>query len=210
MTKKTKPSTALAAIPEESLVAHVRASMTIYGQEVNLERAIPDFRDGLKPVVRRSLWALSQIGIDSRIKAARIVGDTLGKYHPHGDASCYSAVVNIVNSPVPTIEGEGNWGTLVDPPAAMRYTNASMSFYGKMFFGKNYRPVTELVHNFDRTHKEPLVLPALLPNLLFNGSQGIGLGLITSIPAFTPGSVLKMMVRILEKEDLSPDRKSVV
>lgn len=196
--KKTAP------VNEEELLSFIRKSMKIYGVEVNLERAIPDFRDGLKPVARRIMWAMSHIQSDKGVKAARLVGDTMGKYHPHGDLALYGATVNLVNNPVSPLTGKGNWGTLVDGPAAMRYTNVLLSRYGKTFFSKNYTQVTDLVPNFDRSFDEPLVLPSLLPNLLFNGTSGIGVGVVTDIPAFTPDSVLKTLVRILDGEVLEP------
>lgn len=196
------PKPALAPVNEEDLLSFIRKSMKTYGVEVNLERSIPDFRDGLKPVARRVLWAMSQIHSEKGVKAARLIGDTMGKYHPHGDLSLYGATVNLVNNPVPPLNGKGNWGTLVDGPAAMRYPNVLLSKYGKSFFGRYYTPIIDLVPNFDRSAKEPLILPALLPNLLMNGASGIGVGVTTSIPAFTPDSLLRVMVRLLDGETL--------
>ena len=118
--KKTATKAKLAAVNEEELLSFVERSMKTYGTEVNLERSVPDYRDGLKPVARRIMWATNQIK-DSKVKAARVVGDTMGRYHPHGDTSLYGAVVNMVTAPVNTMKGVGNWGTLVDPAAAMRY-----------------------------------------------------------------------------------------
>lgn len=201
--KPEASSKKLAVVEDKDLLDFVEDSMRTYGVEVNLERSVPDFRDGFKPVARRLMWALHQIGGDRQIKAARLVGDAMGKFHPHGDSSLFGATVTMVNLPVPPVSGEGNWGTLVDPPASMRYVNARSSSYGKLFFGKHYLPVTSMVPSFDRGAKEPLVLPTLLPNLLFNGASGIGVGVTTNIPSFTPKSVLSMMVRILEGEDLS-------
>lgn len=195
----------LAPVQEKDLLDFVEDSMRTYGVEVNLERSVPDFRDGLKPVARRLLWAMHQIGGDRQVKAARLVGDAMGKYHPHGDSSLFGATVTMVNLPVPPLGGEGNWGTLVDPPASMRYVNCRTSAYGRTFFGRNYLPVTSMVPSFDRGAKEPLVLPTLLPNLLFNGASGIGVGVTTDIPSFTPKSVLAMMVRMLSGEKLSSD-----
>jgi DNA gyrase/topoisomerase IV subunit A len=176
--------------------------MRTYGVEVNLERAVPDFRDGLKPVARRILWATHSLHAQS-VKAARVVGETMGSYHPHGDQSIMGALVNMVTAPTNTMKGVGNWGTLVDPAAAMRYPNCGLSTYGKMFFGKNYTPIIDKVPTYDRAGLEPLVLPSLLPNLLFNGTSGIGVGMVTEIPAFTPTSVLKLMIRILNGEELT-------
>ena len=158
------PTGTMAPVADKDLLSFVEHSMGIYGREVNLERSVPDFRDGLKPVVRRLLWAMHQLPGDGTYKSARLVGDTMGRFHPHGDSSLYGALVTAVNNPVPPFIGIGNWGTLVDPAAAHRYTNLKMSTYGRLFFGKNYTPITDFVPNFDRSDKEPLVLPALLPN----------------------------------------------
>lgn len=200
--RKKAPTTGLAAVSEEELLAFIERSMKTYGTEVNLERSVPDFRDGLKPVARRLMWATYNLHTD-KVKAARVVGDTMGRFHPHGDASLYGALVNMVTAPTNTMKGIGNWGTLVDPAAAMRYPNVGLSNYGKMFFGKNYTPIIDKVPNFDRSDVEPLVIPALLPNLLFNGTSGIGVGVTTEVPAFTPTSVIKLMIRILDGEELT-------
>lgn len=208
VTRKTKskgvPTEGLAPVADKDLLAFVGASMKTYGTEVNLERSVPDFRDGLKPVVRRLMWAMHQLPGDGQHKSARLIGDAMGKYHPHGDSSLYGALVTQVNAPVSPFTGIGNWGTLVDPAAAHRYTNIKMSPYGRMFFGKHYTPVIDFVPNFDRSDKEPVVLPALLPNLLFNGASGIGVGVTTRIPAFEPASVLECMVRMLNNEEMAP------
>jgi DNA gyrase/topoisomerase IV subunit A len=205
VSRERVPKATNAPIQEKELVDFIRQSMTTYGVEVNLERAIPDLRDGLKPVGRRALWAMNNIQTPKGVKAARLIGDTMGMYHPHGDLSLFGAICNLVNNPVAPLTGKGNWGTLVDQPAAMRYPNVLLSRFGQTFFGKNYTATTELVWNFDRSRKEPLVLPALLPNLLFNGASGIGVGVVTEIPAFTPKSVLTTMVRLLDGEDLKAE-----
>lgn len=194
----------LAEIPEWQLLEFVEKQLKIYGHETNLERSVPDYRDGLKPVARRVLWAMNQLPKDQNIKSARIVGDTMGRYHPHADVGIYGALATMVNHSVPPVTGIGGWGTLIDSPAAMRYTNAKLSQFGKLFFGRHYIPITQCVPSFDGKDKEPVVLPALLPNLLFNGTQGIGVGMRTTIPGFTPSSVLRMLVRILEREKLTP------
>lgn len=421
----------VAAVSEEELLSFIERSMKVYGTEVNLERSVPDYRDGLKPVGRRVLWAMHQLSTD-KVKAARVVGDTMGKYHPHGDclrgdtlvytldgaatkisdmigkgkkwvlswdqenckyvpalahswrigqstrnlykvhlsdgtsiqctgnhpflgcdsewiqckdlvagqelkgsnlevsdyysvldkdlgrrsvhaivadsvhggvedgeivhhvsevksdnrpknlrvltrsdhalehrenfeiglsavrkgespahngvfvmkvtkrtlaeeedmydftvdkyqnmavlsdkefspsntlvvvhnSSIYGMVVNMVTSPANPLKGVGNWGTLVDPPAAMRYPMVGLSTYGATFFGKNYTSIIDKVPNFDRSNVEPLVLPSLLPNLFLNGTSGIGVGVTTDIPSFTPASVLKLMIRMLSGENL--------
>lgn len=196
---RTKP------VIDIDLLTFAEQQITIYGVETNTERAIPDFYDGMKPVGRRSLWALSQLPKTQLVKSARIVGDTLGKYHPHGDSSLYGALVTLATEPTPTVFGEGNWGTIFDPAAAYRYTNARLTSYGLTSFHPFYTPVVDYVPSFDRKDKEPLVLAVLLPQLLFNGASGIGVGMRTSIPSFTPASVLSVMVSLLEGEQLTPE-----
>ena len=202
--KKSKESKPIrgAEINEEDLLSFVKRSMLVYGQEVNLERAVPDFRDGFKPVQRRIAWSTHLLRT-RQLKAARIVGDCMGKFHPHGDASIYGALVNMVTATVNQMDGVGNWGTISDQAAAMRYPTAGLSNFGKTFFNRHFTPIIDYVPNFDRSEREPLVLPSLLPNLLFNGTSGIGVGLNTDIPSFSPGSVLKLMLRMLDGEKLS-------
>ena len=205
--KAGEPVAKAAPIEDIDVLTYVEGAMRTYGRETNLDRAIPDFRDGLKPVHRRSLWAMAAIGLVSstrEVKAARIVGDTIGKLHPHGDTSAYGAIVTLVNSPAPAVDGVGNWGTLIDGAAAYRYTNARFTAYGKLMFHKDYFPTVPMLPNFDKEWKEPLLIPTLLPNLLFNGASGIGVGVRTEIPAFTPSSVIKMMIRILSGEKPDP------
>ena len=112
----------------------------------------------------------------------------MGKYHPHGDVSLYSSLVNMVNSNVPTMIGLGGWGSLIDPASAMRYTNTMLSTYGTTFLQKEYLAVTPKVPNYDSTLEEPLYLPALLPNIFLNPTSGIGVGIRTEMPAYTPVS----------------------
>jgi topoisomerase-4 subunit A len=127
------------------------------------------------------------------IKTARVVGDTLGRFHPHGEDSLVGAITTEVISPVNAITGVGNWGSLIDSAGSPRYTNVLMSAYGKSFFHPNYLPLADKVPSYDYKDSEPLTLPALLPNLLLNGAEGIGLGITTCIPAFTPQSLLPVL-----------------
>lgn len=180
-------------IEDVELGALTEANLRIYGEEVNLDRAVPDFRDGLKPVTRRTLWALNGMG-NQMVKTARLGGDTVGRYHPHGEGSVYGAIATQVVSPTPPITGVGNWGSIIDPPGAPRYTNVLMSQFGRTcFFHPKYTPLRTMVDNYDGKDKEPLFLPATLPNLLLNGVDGIGLGLTTRVPAFTPDSLLPIL-----------------
>lgn len=211
-TKNTKPlqklevtfSKAAALVEPVDLDVLTETNLRIYGEEVNLDRSVPDFRDGLKPVTRRLLWSLHTMG-NQMVKTARLGGDTVGKYHPHGEASVYGAIGTQVVTPTPPITGVGNWGSIIDRPGAPRYTNIKMSAYGKTcFFDTDYLPLMPKVDNYDGKDKEPLFLPATLPNLLLNGIDGIGLGLVTSIPAFTPKSLLPLLADLALGKVVTP------
>lgn len=182
-----------------------------YGLATLEDRAIADYRDGFGPVHRRSLWAAHELGLRSTaklVKSARIVGDTLGKYHPHGDGACYGAIVGLANKwvQVPLFEGHGNWGSLTDPSfAAHRYTEARLSkFSDEVLFNKFYLPVIQFVPNYDSSSVEPLVLPALLPTILINGHFGIATAATAKIPSFKYRSVLKLLRSIYEGAAIEP------
>ena len=160
-----------------------------YAMSVIVSRALPDVRDGLKPVHRRILYSMSELGLgaDKQYrKSARIVGDTMGKYHPHGDSSIYGAMVRLAqdfSTRYPLVDGQGNFGSIDgDSPAAMRYTEARMSKMTGLMLADIDKDTVDFVPNFDDTLKEPTVLPARFPNLLVNGSQGIAVGMATNIP----------------------------
>lgn len=190
-----------------SLTDYGMSSIRTYAETVNLERSVPDLFDGLKPVQRRILWAASHNPKGIFTKTARVVGDTLGKYHPHGDASVSAAITSMMHHPTSTLEGKGNWGGLLDDAAAMRYTNMRLSKYGLSFFDPDYinRNVTMFVPNYDDKDVEPVTLPAMMPNVLINGAEGIGMGITTSIPAFTVDSVVEVLVRLLSKEKMTAE-----
>lgn len=202
MTKKTL-SHDLGVVKRESLADFGKREMGVYAEEVNLARSVPDLIDGLKPVQRRIMWAASLLGRDF-VKTARLVGDVIGRFHPHGDQSVSDAITVIVQSNVPVLSGKGNWGSLIDSAAAMRYTNCRLSYYGATFFDPDYvnKTVSSFVPNYDDTTLEPVSLPALMPNVLLNGGEGIGVGLTTCLPTFTPESVATIMKRILVGEKL--------
>lgn len=187
----------------KSIMEYANAAMFKYGSEVNEDRAVPSFQDGLKPVGRRVMWSLFNMARGTQVKSARVVGDCIGKYHPHGDSGPEGMLSTFVNSSFPPIVGIGNWGSLIDPPAASRYTEVKLSNYGDTFLVKNYMAVVPLVPNYDYKDKEPVYLPALLPNILLNGAVGIGVGLATSIPSFTPDSLFKVLIRLIDKEQLT-------
>lgn len=196
-------------IKDVSLVKKVRASMKQYGTEVNEARAIPEFYDGLKPVQRKVLWAMHKLNLDSPtklVKTARLVGDVLGKYHPHGDKSVQDAVAILVNQPTSPIYGEGNWGSITgDSPAAMRYTLVRLSDYGRQFFDPYYLPVLDHVPNYDGSEQEPVRLFPPLPQLLLNGSSGIGVGVTCEIPSFTKDSLVKVLINAIENKGATPE-----
>jgi DNA gyrase/topoisomerase IV subunit A len=173
-----------------------------YSLEVIEDRAIFGKIDGLKPVIRRALQAAFDFGLHHKAryaKAAKIVGDTMGNYHPHGDSSIYGAVVTAANSPLPMIDGSGNWGTMTDAEAAARYTNARLSLYSDLvFFDKFYLPIVAKVDNYDNSRKEPLILPALLPNALVNGNFGIAPGVRSSSPIVRFDTLMKAVLASIE------------
>jgi len=189
-------------IVDNTLLEYVQDAMIRYGTAVNEERALPDYRDGLKPVARRILWAMKNLPKNEWIKTARVVGDVIGRYHPHGDLAVSSAIENMVHLPTSPLTGEGNWGTVIDSAAAMRYTNLKLSKYGETFINPDYLSVSEYIPNYDNTTSEPVLLPALLPNLLLNGTDGIGYGTTGRIPSFSLPSVLELMIRKLRREKL--------
>lgn len=177
-----------------------------YAMSVILGRALPDIRDGLKPVHRRILYAMHSLGIASSgpyRKCARVVGEVLGKYHPHGDTAVYDALVRMAQDfsmGIPLIDGHGNFGsTDGDPAAAMRYTECRLSPLAKeSFLGDLDSNTVDYVDNFDGSEQEPLVLPARIPNLLVNGSSGIAVGMATNIPPHNLGELVSALVLLIE------------
>lgn len=197
--KQSQGPVADANVEDASIGDFVNAAMQTYGIAVNEERSIPAFEDGMKPVLRRIMWAASRVcSGGSKVKSARLVGEVIGRLHAHGDAAVYGAVITAVNSSAPPIAGIGNWGTLIDPAAAQRYTNVTVSKYGQQFLHPAYLAVTPMTPNFDDTWHEPIVLPALLPNILINDTEGIGVGVRTGLPCFDPTSVLAVLIDVLD------------
>ncbi len=179
-----------------------------YSMYVILDRALPHIGDGLKPVQRRIVYAMSELGLSAAAKykkSARTVGDVLGKFHPHGDTACYEAMVLMAQDfsyRYPLIDGQGNWGSPDDPKsfAAMRYTEARLTPYARVLLRELGQGTVEWVPNFDGTLKEPAVLPARLPNVLLNGATGIAVGMATDIPPHNLREVAAACVRLLESE----------
>jgi len=178
-----------------------------YSMYVILDRALPHIGDGLKPVQRRIVYAMSELGLLAAAKhkkSARTVGDVLGKFHPHGDSACYEAMVHLAQSftcRYPLIDGQGNWGSPDDPKsfAAMRYTEARLTRYAEVLLAELGQGTVDWVPNFDGTLEEPLLLPARLPNVLLNGATGIAVGMATDIPPHNLGEVTRAAILLLDK-----------
>lgn len=186
----------------------LKSSYIDYAMSVIIGRALPDVRDGLKPVQRRILYAMYEMGLKSDKpfrKCARIVGEVLGKYHPHGDAAVYEALVRLAQNftmRYPLVEGQGNFGSIDgDSPAAMRYTEARLTKIAEEMLEDIDKDTVDFVPNFDATLKEPLVLPSRIPNLLVNGSSGIAVGMATNIPPHNLLEVCDAIAYCIENED---------
>lgn len=185
----TKPNV-LADIEQQSLGVFTEKAYLDYSMYVILDRALPHIADGLKPVQRRIIYAMSELGLKSTSKykkSARTVGDVLGKFHPHGDTACYEAMVLMAQSfsfRYPFVDGQGNWGSTDDPKsfAAMRYTEARLSSYAQLLLSELQQGTVDWQPNFDGTLQEPILLPGRLPNVLLNGASGIAVGMSTDIP----------------------------
>ena len=196
------------AIITNDLVREMETSFMEYSMSVIVDRALPDVRDGLKPVHRRILYALYEDGLTSDKpfrKSATCVGDVIGRYHPHGDVSVYDAMVRLAQDfsmRCPLVEGHGNFGSIDgDPPAAYRYTEARMSKLANEMLRDIDKQVIDWVPNFDETRKEPKVLPSRFPNLLVNGSSGIAVGMATNIPPHNLREVVNACVEVLDHPD---------
>src|SRR3990167_3394763 len=179
-----------------------------YAMSVIVGRALPDVRDGLKPVHRRILYAMHEMGVEWDTpykKSARVVGDVIGKYHPHGDTAVYDAMVRMVQDfslRYPLIDGQGNFGSIDgDSPAAMRYTEVRMSRLSGALLADIEKETVDWGPNYDESLKEPLVMPAAFPNLLVNGSSGIAVGMATNMPPHNLSEVIDGIVHIINKPD---------
>ena len=183
-----------------------------YSMSVITARALPDVRDGLKPVQRRVLYAMDQLGLNydkPHRKSARIVGDTMGKYHPHGDSSIYGALVNLAqdwSTRYPLVDGHGNFGSVDgDGAAAMRYTEARLSKISMEMLRDIKKDTVDFIPNFDETEKEPVVLPSRFPNLLVNGTSGIAVGMATNIPPHNLREVINGVVKIIDNYEIDKE-----
>tara|TARA_B100000029_G_scaffold217317_1_gene215103 strand:- start:6310 stop:8541 length:2232 start_codon:yes stop_codon:yes gene_type:complete len=194
-------------IEKISLAAFTEKAYLDYSMYVILDRALPHLGDGLKPVQRRIIYAMSDLGMSSVSKpkkAARAVGDVIGKFHPHGDSACYEAMVHMAQQfsyRYPVVDGHGNWGSQDDPKsfAAMRYTEARLTRYAQVLLSELGQGTVDWIPNFDGTLKEPTQLPARLPNLLLNGTSGIAVGMSTDIPPHNMREVATALIRLLDQ-----------
>ncbi len=197
-----------------ALHAEMQQSYLEYAMSVIVGRALPDARDGLKPVHRRILYAMHELGLTPDRpyrKCARVVGDVLGKYHPHGDQAVYEALVRLVqdfSTRYPVLAGHGNFGSVDnDPPAAMRYTETRLSPIGnEALLSEIGEATVDFIDNFDSSQQEPVVLPAQLPVLLLNGCSGIAVGMATNIPPHNLGEVVDGLIALIDRPDLADEK----
>src|SRR5258708_6825372 len=190
----------------------MKPSYLDYAMSVIVARALPDVRDGLKPVHRRILYSMNETGFQWNKpyrKSARVVGDVIGKYHPHGDQSVYDALVRMVQDfsmRVPLIDGQGNFGSVDgDPPAAMRYTEVRLQKISETLLQDLDSDTVDFQENYDNSEREPTVLPARFPNLLVNGAGGIAVGMATNIPPHNLGEVIDATVALIDNPGLGID-----
>lgn len=202
-------------IKEISISQEMKNSFIDYAMSVIVSRALPDVRDGLKPVHRRILYAMNELGMTPdkpHKKSARIVGEVIGKYHPHGDAAVYETMVRMAQDfsyRYPLIDGHGNFGSIDgDSAAAMRYTEARMSKISTELLRDINKDTVEFGENYDGSEKEPLVLPSRFPNLLVNGASGIAVGMATNIPPHQLGEVIDGVIKIIENPEIEIEQLS--
>jgi len=188
----------------------MKASYIDYAMSVIIGRALPDVRDGLKPVHRRILYGMLELGLEPGKpfkKSARIVGEVMGKYHPHGDAPIYESIARMTQDfslRYPLIEGQGNFGSIDgDPPAAMRYTEARLTHLAMELLADIEKETVEFIPNFDESLVEPVVLPSRIPNLLINGSSGIAVGMATNIPPHNLTEVVEALIKVIDNPDIT-------
>jgi DNA gyrase subunit A len=205
--------TGVGRIETRELEQEMRSSFLDYAMSVIVSRALPDVRDGLKPVHRRVLYAMNEAGLQpnrSRVKCARVVGDVMGTYHPHGDAAIYDTLVRLAQPfslRYPLVDGQGNFGNIDDdPPAAYRYTEARLARMATEMLRDIDADTVDFVPNYDEKHKEPTVLPSRFPNLLVNGSSGIAVGMATNIPPHNMGEVIDGILAMIEDPDINVEK----
>ena len=212
LTEEFKKTLAMTKILDVEVDDELKKSFIAYAMAVNKSRAIPDVRDGLKPVHRRILFSMHEMGLYNEKpyrKCARIVGDVLGKYHPHGDSSVYDALVRLAQDfsiNFPLVDGHGNFGSVDgDPPAAMRYTEARLTKLAAEMLRDLDKETVDFLPNFDGNEMEPTVLTARFPNLLVNGSDGIAVGMATNIPPHNLAEVIDGTIAMIDNPEISID-----
>ena len=198
--------------PQVSITEEMKTSFLDYAMSVIISRAIPDLRDGLKPVHRRILYAMHETGNThdkSYRKSARAVGDVMGKYHPHGDSAIYDALVRMAQDfsmSLPLLDGQGNFGSMDgDNAAAMRYTEVRMDKPASFLLSDIERNTVDFQDNYDGKDREPSVLPARFPNMLVNGAGGIAVGMATNIPPHNLGEVIDATIALIETPELTAE-----
>lgn len=210
----TTKAMSLEGIETKPMAEFTRKAYLDYSMYVILDRALPSLADGLKPVQRRIIFSMSELGLSSVSKpkkSARTVGDVLGKYHPHGDTACYEAMV-LMAQPFsyryPIVSGQGNWGSIDDPKsfAAMRYTEAKLSAYAKLLLQELGQGTVDWTPNFDGTMEEPALLPAQVPNVLLNGAMGIAVGMSTDIPPHNMTEIIDACLHLLKHPKATLDK----
>src|SRR5919204_3709020 len=200
-------------IEQRELEQEMRTSFLDYAMSVIVARALPDARDGLKPVHRRILYAMNEAGLQPnrpRLKCARVVGDVMGYYHPHGDQAIYDTFVRMAQGfslRYPLVDGQGNFGNIDDyPAAAMRYTECRLTRLATELLRDIDADTVDFVPNYDESRREPAVLPSRFPNLLVNGSAGIAVGMATNIPAHNLREVIDALVTLIDEPNIDVDR----
>ncbi|HEY5011920.1 MAG TPA: DNA gyrase subunit A [Acidimicrobiia bacterium] len=200
-----------APVASRTLVDEVESSFLDYSMSVIVSRALPDARDGLKPVHRRILWAMHDAGLRPDrpfVKCARVVGDVMGRFHPHGDTAIYDALVRLgqdFSLSHPLIDKHGNFGSPADPPAAQRYTECRLSVLATEMLAGIDEGTVDFEPSYDASDEEPVVLPSRFPNLLVNGNQGIAVGMATNIPPHNLGEICDAAVLLIERPETTPD-----
>ena len=205
------------ALPRQNVVGidivkEMKESYISYAMSVIVDRALPDVRDGLKPVHRRILYAMHEMGLTSSAKtkkSAAVVGDVLGKYHPHGDVAVYDSMVGMAQEfsyRYPLIIGQGNFGSIDgDNAAAMRYTEAKMSKVSAELLHDLEKDTVDFRPNYDATRKEPMVLPAAVPNVLLNGTLGIAVGMATNIPPHNMSEIIDATLHLIDNPEATTE-----
>ena len=200
----------MAEEPIREITEELQEAYLDYAMSVIVARALPDIRDGLKPVQRRILWAMWDMGLTPSAKfakSARITGETMGKYHPHGNTAIYDAMVRMVQDfslRYPLVKGQGNFGSRDgDSAGAERYTEAKLNSLAEEMLRDIEKNTVDWQYNYDNTRKEPTYLPAALPNLLVNGTMGIAVGMATSIPPHNVSEVTDALIHLADHEDAS-------